>query len=648
VRHGTANLFAALNTGYGHPGTICRREVKRPGTPRVGGGMRELRAGEPRAIGPYRIVGVIGAGGMGQVFLGIGPDGRLAAIKQIVSTLAENPTFRQRFVHEIDASRKVSGAFTAAIMDADPHAPSPWLASVFVPAPGLDSVVSEYGPLPEPVIRRLAVGLALALQEIHRAGLIHRDLKPGNVLLTDDGPRVIDFGIAHIIDAAHRLTRTGAVIGTPAYMSPEQLDDRPLTPASDVFALGAVLVYAATGRLPFGEAAHLLMYRLATAEPDLRDAPPALRPMLAACLHNDPTRRPTPQQLLHVIGPLGPADDWLPAPIHQLIHTHAEQARRLSGAPAHSDPHAARSTPTSTIPPGPTSVRQPLPSSPAPAATPRRRLRGWQIAVAVGAALVLGASVPFGIQAFTGPQGGPEQPGALPISQTPAPPTSQTPAPLTPQTPPPTSVAPPNTLDWTTLPPFTEPDDLLFSQSFATALPSWPTGRSNGADLEFRDGVYAFQPLDRTRAPYVTAPAPTETFLSDTVVTATAALQSGQGLWGVWCRGVDTDPSTAYLFLISHTAAVQITATGFQDGTGWKHLDGVDVSRPTTISARCADVPGASVELTMAVNGRQVLTYRPATVLSPGYSGVTMQPFGDVEGPIAVALFSEFQIRRYD
>lgn len=216
------------------------------------GGMRELREGEPGTIGPYRIVGVLGAGGMGRVFLGLGPDGRLAAIKQILELFAEDQEFRQRFVREVDSSRRVSGAYTAAVMDADPDAELPWLASVYVPGPALGAVVPPHGALPPPSIQVLAVGLVIALREIHRVGLIHRDLKPSNVLLAEDGPRVIDFGIAHAVsESANRLTETGSMIGSPGFMSPEQVEGLPLTPASDMFSLGALLTPDADASIGF-------------------------------------------------------------------------------------------------------------------------------------------------------------------------------------------------------------------------------------------------------------------------------------------------------------------------------------------------------------------------------------------------------------
>lgn len=345
--------------------------------------MRELRPGEPGAIGPYRLVGVIGAGGMGQVFLGIAPDGRLAAVKQVLSSLAVDPSFRTRFGREVDASRRVSGAYTAAVMDADPHAQSPWLASVFVPGPSLQDAVAAHGPLPELALRRLTAGLAIALTEIHRAGLIHRDFKPGNVLLTDDGPRVIDFGIAQALHDAAPLTQTGAVIGSLGYMSPEQFEDRPLTPASDVFALGAVLAFAAGGVAPFGASSpQAMLYRVTTGEPDLSRVPPGVRPLIAGCLAKRPEHRPTTEQVLGAVGRLVPTRTWLPPAVHSMVLQQGQTAARLAGtAPGLSgrQPLAGHHPAPSTDDPyrtatgyGPVPAPRPQPSPPPPRPKQRR------------------------------------------------------------------------------------------------------------------------------------------------------------------------------------------------------------------------------------------------------------------------------------
>ncbi|MEV7098215.1 serine/threonine-protein kinase [Amycolatopsis sp. NPDC051045] len=282
--------------------------------------MEPLGAGEPAQAGRYRLLAAVGEGGMGRVLLGVAPDGRLAAVKQVHRRFAHDPGFRERFRREVEVSRLVSGAYTAAVMDADAHAPTPWLASVFVAGPSLQEAVDATGPLPPTAVRHLAAGLASALTGIHRAGLVHRDLKPGNVLLAGDGPRVIDFGIARAAEGSTDLTHTGVILGSPAFMSPEQADGRPLTPASDVFSLGALLVLAATGRSPFaGASAPQSLYNVVHTHPDLRALPPEIRALAEPCLAKDPARRPTPAQLLEFLGPLPPVQRPWPPAVHALI-----------------------------------------------------------------------------------------------------------------------------------------------------------------------------------------------------------------------------------------------------------------------------------------------------------------------------------------
>ncbi|SFP93508.1 serine/threonine-protein kinase [Saccharomonospora viridis] len=298
---------------------------------------RPLAAGDPRQLGSYRVLGSLGEGGMGRVLLAIGPDGRFAAVKLVHGFLAHDPVFRERFRREIAACRLVSGAYTAPVLDADADAPTPWLATLYVPGPSLRNVVTTTGPLPASSLRQLAVGLATALADIHRAGLIHRDLKPGNVLLAHDGPRVIDFGIARAVEDHDELTNTGSIIGSPEFMSPEQALGHALTPATDVFSLGSVLVFAATGRSPFaGSSAAQALYNIAHTAPDLTGVPEPLRGIVAACLDKDAQRRPSPVELLDRITAVGAAPPgtapW-PQPVHDLIHAQETQARRALDPP---------------------------------------------------------------------------------------------------------------------------------------------------------------------------------------------------------------------------------------------------------------------------------------------------------------------------
>lgn len=296
--------------------------------------MKPLNPGEPRQIGTYRIIAEIGEGGMGRVVLGLAPDGRLVAVKQLHAQFAHDQRFRERFRREVTASRMVSGAYTAAVMDADAEAETPWLASVFVTGPSLREAVDAAGPLPVESVRLLASGLAAALTEIHRAGLIHRDLKPSNIILTGDGPRVIDFGIARAAEEVQELTGTGAIIGSPAFMSPEQAGSGRITTASDVFSLGAILVMAATGRGPFtGPTAPQTLYNVVHSAADLSDVPAEIRQLAEPCLAKDPARRPTPEQILDFLGPVPPGVAPWPPAVHARIQQQDAEVRSVLALP---------------------------------------------------------------------------------------------------------------------------------------------------------------------------------------------------------------------------------------------------------------------------------------------------------------------------
>jgi serine/threonine protein kinase len=262
------------------------------------GELDELQSSDPRRIGPYWLEGRLGSGGMGRVYLGRSPGGRNVAIKVIRADLAENADFRARFAREASAARKVSGIFTAPVVDADLDGPMPWLATSYIAGPSLADAIAERGPMPVALVVRLAAGLAEGLAAIHTAGVVHRDLKPANVLLAEDGPRLIDFGISRSMETTS-LTRTGMVVGSPGFMSPEQAEGRPVGPASDVFSLGAVLTFAATGEGPFGEGSTVaLLYRVVTSEPNTQGVPAEIRPVIEHCLAKDPGQRPTAARLL--------------------------------------------------------------------------------------------------------------------------------------------------------------------------------------------------------------------------------------------------------------------------------------------------------------------------------------------------------------
>ncbi|MEV6177927.1 PQQ-binding-like beta-propeller repeat protein [Streptomyces sp. NPDC052016] len=291
----------------------------------------QLTQHDPRRIGPFEVLGRLGAGGMGLVYLARSASGRRVAIKTVRTELAEDQLFRVRFTREVEAARAVSGFYTAAVVDADPRAAVPWLATAYVPAPSLEEIVNECGPLPAQAVRWLAAGVAEALQSIHGAGLVHRDLKPSNVLVVEDGPRVIDFGIASGVSNT-RLTMTNVAVGTPAYMSPEQAkDSRSVTGASDVFSLGSTLVFAATGHPPFHGANPVeTVFMLLREGPDLEGLPDELRPLIESCMQMEATGRPSPADLQAQLAPhlfgsgsddSGTASAWLPEKAVALIES---------------------------------------------------------------------------------------------------------------------------------------------------------------------------------------------------------------------------------------------------------------------------------------------------------------------------------------
>jgi len=312
--------------------------------------LRELRPGDPRVIGPYRLVGQLGDGGMGRVFLGRSVGGRPVAVKIIRDELAADPDFRVRFRREVASARKVNGLYTAMVVDADVDAAEPWLATAYVAGPSLAEAVHEHGPLPDSSVLTLAAGLAEGLAAIHAAGLVHRDLKPPNVLLAQDGPRVIDFGISRAAESTS-VTRAGFVIGSPGFMSPEQAEGRDVGPASDVFSLGAVVTFAATGESPFGSGmTAALVYRIVHASPRLDGVPEQIRPLIERCLAKDPGQRPAVSDLLDSLAELAEAESsmpgWLPEPV----------VRAFPDTPAW-----AIATPPSSAP-----AAEPPPAEPAP------------------------------------------------------------------------------------------------------------------------------------------------------------------------------------------------------------------------------------------------------------------------------------------
>ncbi len=303
--------------------------------------MRPLGPADPPFLGEYRLLGILGAGGMGRVYLGRNARGRTVAVKVVRPELADDDNFRTRFAREVDAARRVGGPYTAPVLDADVEADPPWLATGFVAGLPLDDAVARHGVLPEPALAVLAGGLAKALLTVHDAGIVHRDLKPSNVILAVDGPKVIDFGIARAADDS-ALTTSGNIIGSPGFMCPEQINGEPLGPAGDVFSMGGVLVYAATGRGPFGQGDTVAMlYRVMQQPAQLDGVPDSLRPLVAACLEKRPHDRPTVRNLVAEFGDR-PTSGWVPGPILEEVSTRAVELLSLEQAAPLDPPAAAR------------------------------------------------------------------------------------------------------------------------------------------------------------------------------------------------------------------------------------------------------------------------------------------------------------------
>ncbi|MEV7448517.1 serine/threonine-protein kinase [Streptomyces nigra] len=332
--------------------------------------MQPLGMDEPTVVGPYRLLGRLGSGGMGRVYLGRSSGGRTVAVKIVHPHLALDEEFRARFRREVDAARRVGGAWTAPVLDADPEAALPWVATAYAAGPSLSGAVADAGALPPPSVRALGAGLAEALAAVHDLGLVHRDVKPSNVLLTLDGPLLIDFGIARALDGTASLTSSGVSIGSPGYMAPEQILGKGVTGAADVFSLGAVLAYAAAGEPPFsGDTSAALLYKVVHEEPELDALDEPLRELVARCLAKEPGERPTPREIAGRLAPEGAArlvaGGWLPGPLVEQV---SRGAVRLLNLEAGED---APSGPVAFSRPVTVGEFGPAPVMPAPVPAPR-------------------------------------------------------------------------------------------------------------------------------------------------------------------------------------------------------------------------------------------------------------------------------------
>jgi serine/threonine protein kinase len=385
--------------------------------------VEPLAADDPRQVGGYRLQARLGAGGMGRVYLGYSPGGRPVAVKVVHPELARDPEFMQRFRREVAAAQTVSGAYTAAVVGAGPDDSPPWLATTFVPGPSLADLVAQAGPLPEDAVWRLAGGLAEALQAIHAQGLVHRDLKPANILINADGPRVIDFGISRTTGGTV-VTATQMTLGTPAYMSPEQAQGFSVGPASDIFSLGSVLAFAASGAAPFGGGEMFAVgFRVVHGEPDLTRVPASLRPVIDACLAKDPAARPVLGQLMQTVA-VGTADYPDVTPGNFWPDQVAAELESHSFTPAFPPPTIAPppSPATQTAHPGQYTPPHSGQHTPRPAAAAnllvRRRRPRWLlpvvlvIAVAIAAGIAIALAISPGSKPPTFLHGGSGSPSA--------------------------------------------------------------------------------------------------------------------------------------------------------------------------------------------------------------------------------------------
>ncbi|WP_131769176.1 serine/threonine-protein kinase, partial [Candidatus Protofrankia californiensis] len=374
-----------ISTSPGADHTNSEGHVPPPGPPNAPGGaerdwnavLTPLTPQDPRKISGYLLRARIGEGGMGVVYLSYTPGGRPVALKVAWPEFATDPEFRRRFASEVSIAQRVQGLYTAPVIDCDPHAPRPWLATAYVAAPSLAATISQQGALPVETVLLLIAGVAEALQSIHAAGVIHRDLKPGNIILAADGPRVIDFGISRAVEASStRLTQAGVQIGTPAFMAPEQVRGKSLETSGDVFSLGSTAYYAVTGELPFGGDA-AVFHRIEHKQPDWDRCPDQIRGVLEQCVEKDPAGRPTPAGLIELCRAAS-TDERLRIDESWLPPTVIADLGRYNTTP----PEPPQLLPTESEPP-----RPPLPISKSPDRSGRKR-SPWLIGVLSAAALV--------------------------------------------------------------------------------------------------------------------------------------------------------------------------------------------------------------------------------------------------------------------
>ncbi|MGI5207711.1 serine/threonine-protein kinase [Spirillospora sp. CA-108201] len=561
-------------------------------TTHAGENGETLRPGDPGELGPYRLVGRLGRGGMGTVFLGEDRAGRRVAVKMINRELAGESTFRERFRREVTAARQVRRFCTAPVMDAELDTDPLYVVTEYIEGPSLETAVAERGPLPGSDLEGLAVGVATALAAIHGAGIVHRDLKPANVLLSSTGPRVIDFGIARALDAADGPTRTGQFVGTPNYLPPELLRGEQVSSASDVFSWGCVVAYAGTGRPPFsGNTVPEIFYRVVHEEPRLDGLDPGLRDVVAAALDKDPRRRPTVQDLLGRLVGNGQADparlaETVQASWHGPASDPTLQARTAQAAFQQPNPPAA--------PPGATRQDARPGSAPSGGGLPRRPLI---IGGAVAAVVAVLAVAGFLVLRPDGPPG---------------------------------NVA------------------TTFSDDFSNDTSGW--GTFNG-EYTYTNGGYRLQTDSTGNA--TGRDVPKDDFAPDPMLATVSAKAQGpaDGLYGLTCRSTENG-GNEYMFLIRNDGKGAVLRKYTKD-RGTKELaspdsvPGFSEGETNKLQIACeSGAEGKQVRLRLWVNGHRVLDATDADQpLGNGKAGLQVERGGNAAQQIVVD-FDDFDLSK--
>ncbi|MQY06411.1 Serine/threonine-protein kinase PknD [Actinomadura sp. RB68] len=578
-------------------------------TTHAGENAESLRPEDPAELGPYRLLGRLGRGGMGTVFLGQDAAGRRVAVKVINRELAGEAAFRERFQREVTAARQVRRFCTAPVIDAELEHDPLYVVTEYIEGPSLERAVAERGPLPGSDLEGIAVGMATALSAIHGAGIVHRDLKPANVLLSATGPRVIDFGIARALDAADGPTRTGQFVGTPNYLPPELLRGEPVSPASDVFAWGCVVAYAGTGGAPFaGNTVPEIFYRVAHEEPDLSRLDPALRDVVAAALDKDPRSRPTVQELLaRLVGHAQPNPERIAETVQSSWHGLGPAGPRPSpAAPPVPPPHATYQQPAPTAMLGGDATRGDAsrPGAPSPLADlPRKPLMIG--AAAVAGVLVLG----IGVWSLRGPDGPPDQSKLATV----------------------------------------------FSDTFANTGSGWNGGAFisgiNGSG--YSEGKYRFETDQYNTFRAYPAPKPGPDIPPRTLLTVNVVHSEGpdDATFGLYCHAHD-DNKTLYSFVVRKDGKGAILGKAAKD-RGTKNLatpaevPGYKTKGTNKLQLACEDEDkGKKVRLRAWVNGEQAVDLTDTDQPLPtGWTGLQLASGGNTSIK-AVAEFDDFDISK--